>query len=49
MRTARLLPVSPGMHWSWGEGCTWSGGVYLVQGVPGPKGGVPGRGGGLKT
>ena len=42
MRTARLLPVSPGMHCSWG-GCTWSG----VQGVPGPgvclvPGGVPG-------
>ena len=26
--------------------CTWSGGVYLVQGgVPGPRGGVPGLGG----
>ena len=44
MRTARLLPVSPSIHCSGGllvlgagvpgpGGCTWSLGVYLVQGV----------------
>ena len=43
MRTARLLPVSPSMHYSGGEctgpggvpgpgGCTWSRRVYLVWG-----------------
>ena len=47
MHTARLLPVSPGMHcswgctWSWGctcWGCTWSGvGVPAWGGVPGPR------------
>ena len=42
MRTARLLPVSLGMHCS-GE-CTWSQGVYLVLGVPGSGGYLP-RGG----
>ena len=54
MRTARLFPVSPGMHCSW-RGCTWSGGctwsrgctwsqgeVYLVPGVYLVLGGVPG-------
>ena len=46
MRTACLLPISPGMHCSGGVPglgmCTWSWGVYLVWGdVPGP-GGVPG-------
>ena len=49
MCTARLLPISPSMHYSRGD-CTWSGGylvwgVYLVQEVPGPGvGGVPGLG-----
>ena len=36
MRTGRLSPVSPGMHYS--RGCTWSGGIWsggcvLVPGV----------------
>ena len=58
MRTAHLLPISPGMHCSQGEGyLVW--GVYPVPGgVPGPggctwswgvylvPGGVPGPGGG---
>ena len=40
MRTTRLLPVSPGMHCSGRGGvpgprgvCTWSRGVYLVEGM----------------
>ena len=39
MHTARLLPVSRGMHCSWGMYLVL--GVYLLRGVPGP-GGVPG-------
>ena len=49
MRTARLLPVSPGMHCLGGVPglgggvpdpgrCTWSGGVPGRGGVPGPVG-----------
>ena len=49
MRTAHLLPVSPSMHCLGGvpglEWCTWSGVVYLVWGVPGPRGGEGGGGG----
>ena len=52
MRTARLLPVSPGMHCFRGVYLVW--GVYLVpRGVPGPGGlylvwgGVPGPGEGV--
>ena len=50
MRTARLLPISPSMHCSWGvylvpEGVYLPRGVYLVLlGVP-TQGGVPGPGG----
>ena len=53
MRTARLLPVSPGMHCSGGYlvpgGCTLCQGVYWSGCVPGlwgtwSKGGVPGLG-----
>ena len=55
MCTARLWPVSPGMHCShtWSHGAVpGTGGVYLVRGVylvpgeaPGPGGFVPGLGG----
>ena len=39
MRTARLLPVSPGMHCSWRCTQPWRGAGVLVQGgVPGPGG-----------
>ena len=42
MRTARLLPVSPSMHCSWGVYLVL--GMYLVWGgVPGPGGSVPGH------
>ena len=39
MRTARLLPVSPGMHCLWEGvpglgGCTWSRGAYLPRYSP---------------
>ena len=50
MRTSRSLTVFRSLQ---PGGCTWSGGVYLVRGVPGPGGrgvylvlgGVPGPGG----
>ena len=55
MRTGRSLTVFWNLLLLGGRGCTWSQGVYLVRGVPGPGGctwsggylvwGVPGPGG----
>ena len=42
MCTARLLPVSPSMHCSWGEGGVPVGGVPAREVYP--PGGVPARG-----